>query len=151
MNAGRRKGKVFSAGVVVVRRAGGNWYFLLLRAYRHWDFPKGMQEPGEQPLEAAIRETEEETTIKRLTFRWGHVYKDSGPYNHGKKIARYYLAETDEEVVSLPVSDELGRPEHDEYCWVQYDDAVKKVSARVKVILEWARAILDNSPVEKRH
>ena len=44
-----------SAGVVVVRPSEEGWRFLLLRAFTHWDFPKGMVEPGEQPLEAAIR------------------------------------------------------------------------------------------------
>ena len=36
-----------SAGVVVVRNVQGSWLFLMLRAYRNWDFPKGLVEPGE--------------------------------------------------------------------------------------------------------
>ncbi|MDE2264139.1 MAG: NUDIX domain-containing protein, partial [Gammaproteobacteria bacterium] len=36
-----------SAGVVVLRRGAAGWLFLMLRAYRNWDFPKGMVEPGE--------------------------------------------------------------------------------------------------------
>ena len=45
-----------SAGVVVIRETHEGWLYLLLRAYNHWDFPKGMVEPGEEPLAAAIRE-----------------------------------------------------------------------------------------------
>jgi 8-oxo-dGTP pyrophosphatase MutT (NUDIX family) len=33
-----------SAGVVVVRQTADGWRFLLLRAFSHWDFPKGMVE-----------------------------------------------------------------------------------------------------------
>ena len=49
-----------SAGVIVVRRAPQGWLFLLLRAYRNWDFPKGLVEPGESPLATARRELGEE-------------------------------------------------------------------------------------------
>ena len=51
----------FSAGAVVVRRASSGWRYLLLRVYRTWDFPKGGLEPGETPLQGAMREVEEET------------------------------------------------------------------------------------------
>ena len=44
---------------------------LLLRAYKNWDFPKGMVEPGEQPFDAAVREVREETTLENLAFDWG--------------------------------------------------------------------------------
>ena len=57
-----------SAGVVVVRPSEEGWRFLLLRAFNHWDFPKGMVEAGEQPLEAAIREVQEESLIEDLEF-----------------------------------------------------------------------------------
>ncbi len=53
----------FSAGVVVVRLAQRKLRYLLLRAYRNWDFPKGLVEPGEDPIDAALREVREETTL----------------------------------------------------------------------------------------
>ena len=31
-----------AAGVVVFRRTGAGLYFLVLRAYNNWDFPKGL-------------------------------------------------------------------------------------------------------------
>ena len=49
--------QVLSAGVVVVRRADEGWRVLLLRVYNYWDFPKGLVEPGEDPLTTARRET----------------------------------------------------------------------------------------------
>ena len=129
--------KILSAGVVVMRGQGEARRFLLLRAYKNWDFPKGVVEPGEDPLQAAIREVAEETTLTRLNFRWGHVYRETPPYGRGK-VARFYLAETDQTEVSLPVSPELGRPEHDEFRWLSYSSARKLLPPRLQSILEWA-------------
>ncbi len=142
LRRGGPRRRTLSAGVVVVRRdPEKGWLYLLLRAYQYWDFPKGMVEPGEQPLEAAIREVAEESTITDLHFDWGHVYKETPPYARGK-VARYYIAETHGKTVSLPVNPELGRPEHDEYRWMTYEEARELVSPRVRPILDWAHAIV---------
>ena len=133
----------FSAGVVVARRDGGGWRLLVLRAYRNWDFPKGMLEPGEAPLDAAIRETAEEAAISELDFRWGEGYCETAPYRHGSKVARYYVAETSQAFVTLPVSPELGRPEHDEWRWVGFDEAGRLLPPRLQHILAWARKQLE--------
>jgi 8-oxo-dGTP pyrophosphatase MutT (NUDIX family) len=133
----RRGQQRLSAGVVVVRRAPAGWLFLMLRAYRNWDFPKGMVEPGEEPLAAARREVREETLIEDLEFDWGEVYRETGPYGN-RKIARYYLAATRTEKIILPVSPELGRPEHDEWRWVDRDTALALASTRLLPIVRWA-------------
>lgn len=130
-----------SAGVVVVRRNSPGWLFLMLRAYRNWDFPKGMVEPGEEPLAAARREVREETLIADLQFNWGELYRETGPYAN-RKIARYYLAETRTESVALPVSPELGRPEHDEWRWVDVDAARSLASTRLRPVVQWAAATI---------
>ncbi len=131
-----------SAGVVVVRANAKDWLFLLLRAYNHWDFPKGMVEPGEEPLAAAIREVKEETLIEDLEFAWGEQCTQTGPYSRGK-VARYYLASTRTETVSLPIIAELGRAEHNEYRWVDYSGAMRLVSPRVQPVLQWAGHLLE--------
>ena len=94
-------------------------------------------EPGEEPLQAAIREVEEETSLTDLDFRWGHDFRETVPYGRGK-VARYYLAETAGDEVALPVSPELGKPEHDEFRWVDYSGARRLLPARLQPILEWA-------------
>jgi 8-oxo-dGTP pyrophosphatase MutT (NUDIX family) len=132
----------FSAGVVVARRDTSGWCLLVLRAYRNWDFPKGMVEPGEAPLDAAIRETAEEAGISDLAFRWGEGYCETTPYGRGK-VARYYLAETAQQFITLPVSPELGRPEHDEWRWVSFDEAEPLLPLRLQPILAWARQQLE--------
>ena len=125
-----------SAGVVIIH-AGENQRFLLLRAFQHWDFPKGMVEPGETALEAAIREVAEETTLTDLDFQWGHEYVETGPYSRGK-VARYYVALTSSLEVSLPVNPLLGRPEHSEFRWVSYQQALDMTSPRVRPVVHWA-------------
>lgn len=126
-----------SAGVVVVRRDASRWLFLMLRAYRNWDFPKGVVEPGEDPLAAARREVREETLVEDLELKWGEVYQETGPYGRGK-IARYYLAATRTEKIVLPVSPELGRPEHNEWRWVELDVALRLASPRLQPVARWA-------------
>ena len=126
-----------SAGVVVVRRGPTGWLFLMLRAYRNWDFPKGVLEPGEEPLAAARREVREETLINDLQFTWGEEYRETAPYSNNK-VARYYIGETHTERVSLPVSPELGRPEHNESRWLDLAGALSLSSPRVAPIVRWA-------------
>jgi len=132
---------LLSAGVVVVRLMDGQPHYLLLRAYKYWDFPKGLVEPGEDPMQAATREVEEETTLKRLSFGWGHGYRETPPYRGGK-VARYYLAESAEGEVSLPISPELGHPEHHEFRWATYAEACELVGERVRPILDWAHELV---------
>lgn len=131
-----------SAGVVVVRASDAGWRFLLLRAFNHWDFPKGMVEPGEAPLAAAIREVREESMIDDLEFAWGELSTETGPYSHGK-TARYYLARTVTAEVELPVNPELGHPEHSEFRWVGYEEALELVSPRVRPVVHWAAQVLN--------
>jgi 8-oxo-dGTP pyrophosphatase MutT (NUDIX family) len=131
-----------SAGVVVVRQAEEGWRFLLLRAFNHWDFPKGMVEAGEEPLAAAVREVREESLIGDLDFAWGETSTRTGPYSRGK-VACYFIAQTRTVDVTLPVNPELGRAEHSEYRWVDYDEAVKLVSPRVRPVLRWAAQVMN--------
>lgn len=130
-----------SAGVVVVRRGADSWRCLLLRAYRDWDFPKGLIEDGESPLNAARRETTEETSLTELAFVWGEVFCETAPYARGK-VARYYLARSDSGDVSLPISAELGRPEHHEFRWVDIAAAKELVAPRLLPIVEWVQSTL---------
>jgi len=127
-----------AAGAVVFRRGERGIRILLLRAYKNWDFPKGMVEPGEEDLAAARREVAEETGIANLDFPFGDEFKETLPYA-ANKVARYYLAETDAEEIELPVSPELGRPEHHEYRWVSFDEAEDLLPPRLAVVLEWAK------------
>lgn len=131
------KNYILSAGVVIVRGSADEPRYLLLRAFRYWDFPKGVVEEGEDALAAAQREVLEETNLTGLNFRWGKGYQETPPYGVGK-IARYYLAESPRGEVYLPVNPLLGRPEHDEFRWVNFKEANKLLGPRLRAILNWA-------------
>jgi 8-oxo-dGTP pyrophosphatase MutT (NUDIX family) len=128
-----------SAGVVVVRATDDGARFLLLRAYRNWDFPKGLVEPGEEPRAAATREAAEEAGISDLEFEWGDDYYETAPYG-ANKVARYYVASTRAERVTLGVNPALGRPEHHEYRWVDLFEGLKLTVPRLQSALAWAAA-----------
>ena len=130
-----------SAGVVVVHGVQEQAQVLLLRAYKNWDFPKGMVEPGEEPLDAALREVREETTLENLAFDWGKEFVETGPYNKGK-FSRYYLARSKVTKVLLPINPELGTPEHHEARWVNLDQALLMVVPRLEPVVRWARDIV---------
>lgn len=112
---------------------------LCVRAYSNWDFPKGQLELGETHVHAAVREVEEETTL-----RHGSDYILSGPaagattYGTGakKKTATYYIgmrfSDTDP---FLPVNPELGKPENDEWRWVELSKLRELLPGRLQSII----------------
>jgi len=130
-----------SWGVVVARKTESGWVTLMLRAFHHWDFPKGIRERGEEPMQAAIREVGEESGLTELSFDWGDRFFETGPYSRGK-IARYFVATTTQEEVVMGISPETGEPEHHEWRWVTFDDAFDLGSPRVRQIVQWARQII---------
>ena len=130
-----------SCGIVLARETEAGWVTLLLRAWHHWDFPKGLMEDGEEPVQAALRELREETGIDSTEFEWGERFMETGPYSRGK-TARYYLARTDEEQVVLGPSPDTGEPEHHEWRWVSFDEAYDLASPRVREVVRWARQII---------
>jgi 8-oxo-dGTP pyrophosphatase MutT (NUDIX family) len=89
----------------------------MLRAYRNWDFPKGVVEPAEEPLAAAIREVQEETLIDELQFNWGEVYRETAPYSHKK-----------------------------EWRWVTFEEGLALCSPRLDPIMRWAGETLGLVP-----
>lgn len=133
--------KRLSSGAVIVRQVPEGFLFLMLRAFNHWDFPKGIVEAQESPLDAALREIAEETTITGIDFRWGREFFETGPYNRDK-VARYYLGVTAQENVELPVNEVLGRPEHNEYRWVTLNEALDLAAPRVRDVIDWAAGVM---------
>lgn len=132
---------ILSAGVVVVREATDGWRVLLLRVYNYWDCPKGEVDPGEEPFATAKREVAEETGITHLDFRWGEGFIETEPYAKGK-VARYYLARTTVEDVTLGVNPALGRAEHHEARWLRFDEGSKLLVPRLQRVLAWAKTTM---------
>ncbi len=127
------KQHILSAGIVLLHAER----YLLLRSYRYWDFPKGMVEAGEEPFQAACREVAEETTLTDLSFPWAQAYRETAPYGAGK-VARYYLAVSASDRVSLPINPALGFAEHQEFRWASYAAARSLLGPRLQSMLDWA-------------
>ncbi len=129
-----------SYGIIPIAFEQGAPLFLILRAYQNWEFPKGQAEPGEAPLAAARREMLEETGIADFTLSWGEVAMETEPYSGGK-VSTFYPARVRLQPLTLPVSPELGRPEHNEYRWVSCEEARALLPPRLAPILDWAYAL----------
>ena len=135
---------IHSAGIAIVDLKTDNPLeepcVLCVRAYSNWDFPKGQLENGESNIGAAIRETEEETTLQH-----GADYILSGgpagatTYGTGakKKTATYYIGmRMSDKDPFLPVSEELGKPENDEYRWVPISELHSLMPGRLQFICD---------------
>lgn len=136
--ADARKIRRTSAGSVILRQNPHNdeWLVLVLRAWAHWDFPKGNVEPGETLMQAALREVREETGIGDLTFPWGEAFARTAIYSKDK-VAYYSIGVSLTEQVSLLPNPQTGLCEHDEFRWVPWSDVASLLSPRLHCILGW--------------
>ncbi len=118
-----------SAGAVVfyMDGSGRREYLLLHYPSGHWDFPKGIIEEGEEELETAYREVEEETGIPRDKlvlmpgFREEISYRF---YSHGKVVRKtvvFFLMRSLTKEVRISW-------EHKGYVWLEYPYAVEKAT-----------------------
>jgi 8-oxo-dGTP pyrophosphatase MutT (NUDIX family) len=143
--------RMLSAGAVIFRRGPEGYRVLLLRAFRNWDFPKGEVEPGEDPLEGALREVREETGLSPVSLPLGTAHVETPPYSRGK-IARYYVAEAQTSTVLLRPGPS-GIREHHEYRWLAFDEARPLLVDRLRAVLDWAegriRSLASAGPPER--
>jgi len=93
-------------------------------------------------LDAAKSEVCEETGITDLHFRWGKIHRETEPYSGGRKVARYYIAETNTSQVVFAINPEIGKAEHHEYRWLTYDDLKPLAPQRLMDIIEWANRLI---------
>lgn len=112
-----------SAGIIVYRKTNQGLRFLLLyHGGRYWNFPKGHIEAEEKSLQAAIRETSEETGLKRHDLKISEIFKayEKFTFYKGKtkvfKTVIFYLAETDKPDIKIS-------HEHEGYGWFSYKEA----------------------------
>jgi 8-oxo-dGTP pyrophosphatase MutT (NUDIX family) len=131
MPAARQPGRArpeFSAGGVVFRRVPKGVEFVLIKAGRHWSFPKGNIEAGETPEATALREISEETglPLKKLrilsrlpdvkyVFQWRGVLVF--------KTVHYYLVQL---TADAPFEPQLS--EIEEVQWYSADAARRAIS-----------------------
>lgn len=128
-----------SSGIVIIRYENEIPLLLLMRAYSHWDFPKGGIEKNETKLEAAIREVKEETGITNLNFHWGKTLYETEQFGKNNKIVYYFIAETNEKDVVINVNETSGIKEHEEYRWVTFEEAKSMTVFRINKVIDWVQ------------
>ena len=129
-----------SCGAVIFRsgsgggRDGGNGtkrkYLLLKYGWGHWGFVKGHVEKGEECMQTAKREAEEEAGLAEGWLRFlpgfgeriDYFYTMGGEKMH--KEVTYFLAEC-----LLPANGEVKLSgEHTDYAWLSRDNAMKTLT-----------------------
>lgn len=136
--------RTLSCGVVIMDRHAR---VLLAHASQttHWDIPKGQGEPGEAPIDAALRELREETGIVIAPER----LKDFGrlPYRRDKDLHLFAVRVTDGEVdparchcTSLFPSRRDGSmiPEMDAFRWTTVSELPRYASRSLTRLFEAA-------------
>ncbi len=92
-----------AAGLILFREASGPRKYLIIKNRRggHWGFPKGHVEPGEDELQAAVREVAEEVRIYKFNivpgFRTTVRYTFFRDGKRFRKEVVLFLAQTEEE------------------------------------------------------
>jgi len=129
--------KIISAGLFIVRK---DKKLLIAHPTNHksnfWSIPKGKVEDNETFLEAALRETFEETNLDLSKTKSFEVYPlASVNYSHKKKIIYPFLflekkdSDFDWGSVDLKCNSNVspeqgGFPEMDSYLWCSLDEAM---------------------------
>ena len=124
--------QIKSYGIIVFRRKGDEILFLLLKnaKWGHWDFPKGHPDAGEDELEAALRETREESGLADLNVIPGfresiryHVDIKGERPEKGMKEAVYFLAEALVPGASSECEVKISH-EHTDHRWLPLAEAL---------------------------
>ena len=133
-----------AAGIIIYQDHGPNQlYFLGLIALPQfqtkndgiYDIPKGRIDPGETPLQCAIRESREEASIDV-------THLDSGPYTYDRLTV--WLAESYQNP-QIGINPETKIKEHLGYKWVKSDQMEFKCLDYLKPHIQWARKYLGDA------
>ena len=124
------------SGIIVVKHFSSGWKVLALEALDSvLDIPKGVIDPGETPLEAALRETREESGITNLDFTWGMKNIVNGDIT-------CYVAQTHQEPV-ISKNPHTHIVEHTSAAWVDWLFLEENTYYFLKPCVRWAQEIVE--------
>ena len=132
-----------AAGIIVLKqntRAHGGFVILCLLDDDGFDLPKGEVEPFETEFVAAARETEEESGIVDLDFRWGMITTRVGK-------VKLYIAVTDNEPIVRP-NPVTGEYEHHSAHWLTLPAAAKSLRPYLRPAINWTCKVIGVSDVD---
>lgn len=124
-----------TAGAVVFYRSsdGKIEYLLLKHNPRYWYFPKGGIEKGESEVDAAMRETREETGLRNIEivsgFKVMEKFSFRGSKNHYEKLHRgkmifktvdFFLIQSKDKKVEISF-------EHQGFEWLDLSGAIERL------------------------
>lgn len=123
-----RRAKEISAGGVLVRRAATGWEVAMVRAGRNWGLPKGVVEPGESAVEAALREIAEETGVDPGHLRLLEQLPGSDyVYRRDRRLVfkhvDHFLVEAPADAALVPQAGEIDEAE-----WLGIEAAIARSS-----------------------
>lgn len=132
-----------SAGMILYIKEGGEIKYLMIKSsdskFGGWGFPKGHLDPGEKGIDAAIRETQEETGLDiqiqdiEPDFKETVSYSVRYDYNYhppkklpkpAPKFVVYFLGKSPSKNVRFNPNPETGITEHDKYAWLTFEGAL---------------------------
>lgn len=127
-----------TCGLIVSSPAG--WLLGHATGTPFWDLPKGQREPGEDPLDAALRECWEEMGLDMSSYRDQFLYLGKDRYNKklGKTLALFSLrlpAPLDlsscacQTLVATRGADPV--PDMDDFAWVPHDRVERHLKPRM--------------------
>ena len=125
------------AGIIVVREFPDGLKVLALQKHNGTlDIPKGAIDENEFPLEAALRETEEEASITRLDFKWGleHIVNSE---------LTCYVAITDQDP-HIKRNPHSGIIEHSAALWLDWNSILSNTEAFLVPCILWAKGVIEN-------